>query len=136
MATVLVAEDDADIRNLLYVFLSEQGHRVVAAPDGQEAYNLAVKIHPDVLITDVMMPRKNGYQLVHDLTSEHDELAPPKIIILTSRNEPRDVELGLNVGADVYVNKPFDLNEVAAHVQALIAERAAEGREAGKESGT
>jgi DNA-binding response OmpR family regulator len=66
-----------------------------------------------------MMPHMNGYQLVHSLAQRHD-IPTPRIIILTSRTDPSDVQRGLNVGADMYIPKPFDINEVAARVAELL----------------
>jgi DNA-binding response OmpR family regulator len=118
-ATILVAEDDPNIQNLLRVFLSSRGYNVVVAADGREALGLVAEVRPAVLITDVMMPHMNGYQLVHSLSQRHD-LPTPKIIILTSRTDSADVKRGLDVGADMYIPKPFDVTEVAARVEELL----------------
>lgn len=120
-ANILIAEDDPNILNLLYVFLSARGYNVFTAVDGQEALNLMKDVKPDLLITDVMMPRLNGYQLVHTLATERYDIPTPKIIILTSRTDSTDIQRGLNVGADVYIPKPFDMAEVAVRVDELLS---------------
>jgi DNA-binding response OmpR family regulator len=117
---ILIAEDDPNILNLLNVFLSGQGYQVTAATDGQDALEKIPGLRPDLLITDVMMPRMNGYQLVHTISSDRYDIPTPKIIILTSRTDPADVQRGLNVGADMYIAKPFDINDVAARVGELL----------------
>jgi DNA-binding response OmpR family regulator len=120
-ANILIAEDDPNILNLLYVFLSGRGYNVFTAVNGEEALHLLKEVQPDLLITDVMMPERNGYQLVRDLTTEHHDIKTPKILMLTSRMDPNDVQTGLNVGADMYVTKPFDMNELAERVKELLS---------------
>lgn len=119
-ATILIAEDDPNILNLLHVFLGGRGYAVHKAVDGRDALDRMAELKPDLLITDVMMPRLNGYQLVHTLTTERYDIPTPKIIILTSRTDPSDIQRGLNVGADMYIAKPFDMTEMAAHVDELL----------------
>lgn len=123
MANILVAEDDPNILALLASFLGGLGHHVVTAQDGQEALDLLGSVKVDLLITDVMMPRMNGYQLVHAVTTERHDIATPKIIILTSRSEPADIKRGLTVGADVYIPKPFDIQEMANQVAELLSSK-------------
>jgi DNA-binding response OmpR family regulator len=121
-AHIVIAEDDPNILNLLYVFLSGRGYTVSTAVDGREALALVEQVKPDLLITDVMMPNMNGYQLVHALTAERHDIPTPRIIILTSRTDTADVQRGLTVGADMYIPKPFDITEVAARVDELLSE--------------
>jgi len=121
-ARILIAEDDPNILNLLYVFLSQQGYTVEKATDGREALRLAAAITPDLLITDVMMPHMNGYQLVNAIVYERVDIPTPKIIMLTSRTDPSDVQRGLDVGVDMYIPKPFDIAEVTARVAELLSE--------------
>ena len=119
-STILIAEDDPNILNLLHVFLTGRGYTVHKAVDGREALDRMPEVKPDLLITDVMMPRLNGYQLVHTLTTERYDIPTPRIIILTSRTDPSDIQRGLNVGADMYISKPFDMTEMATHVEELL----------------
>ena len=122
-ANILIAEDDPNILNLLHVFLSGRGYNVFTAVNGREALDLLKEVQPELLITDVMMPEMNGYQLVHNLTVERYDIATPKIIMLTSRTDPTDIQRGLNVGVDMYITKPFDVSEVADRVAELLAEK-------------
>jgi CheY-like chemotaxis protein len=121
MARILVVEDDPNIRNLLVHFLQSRGYEVAAAADGLEGLKKVEEARPDLLVTDVMMPKMNGYQLVNALVNERQDLPTPKIVILTSRTDPADVKRGLNVGADAYIVKPFDLEDVAKTAGELLA---------------
>ncbi len=121
-AKLLVVDDDTDIRNLLHIALSGFGYKVSMASNGREALELMQLEPPDVLITDVMMPEMNGYQLVQYLSTDY-EFPLPKIIILTSRTDPSDVQKGLGVGADAFITKPFDMNELAQQVAELLEEK-------------
>jgi DNA-binding response OmpR family regulator len=121
-AKIFVVEDDPDILSLLQVFLSSRGYQIATATNGREALDRIRDVRPDVLITDVMMPEMNGYQLVHQLSTEVYDIPTPKIIILTSRTDSSDVQRGINVGADMYITKPFDMNDLASRVEELLSE--------------
>jgi DNA-binding response OmpR family regulator len=120
-ARIVLVEDDPHILQLLQHVLSMDGYEVIAAKDGEEGLAAVKQVKPALLITDVMMPRRNGYQLVHALLNEVHDVPTPKIIILTSRTDPADVKRGLTVGADVYIAKPFDIQEVTGHVRELLS---------------
>ncbi|HMU74733.1 MAG TPA: response regulator [Elusimicrobiota bacterium] len=119
-AKILIAEDDPNILGLLSVFLSGLGYEVALARDGQEALEMAAQVKPDLLIADVMMPRMNGFKLVNTLTSERHDIPMPKVIMLTSLADQENVQRGMSVGADVYIPKPFNLEDVAARVKELL----------------
>lgn len=121
-AKILIAEDDANILGLLSVFLSGLGYEVNLARDGQEALEMAAKLKPDLLIADVMMPRMNGFKLVNTLAMDRHDIPMPKVIMLTSLADQANVNRGLSVGADVYIPKPFNLEDVAARVRELLGE--------------
>jgi DNA-binding response OmpR family regulator len=93
---------------------------VALARDGQEALEMAAQVKPDLLIADVMMPRMNGFKLVNTLTSERHDIPMPKVIMLTSLADQENVQRGMSVGADVYIPKPFNLEDVAARVKELL----------------
>ncbi len=119
--TILVVDDQASVRQLLQEYLTEQGFRVVTAPDGQIALYSARNEHPDLILLDIMMPKMDGYQFLR--TYRQEQQTP--IIIITAREEETDAVLGLDLGADDYVIKPFRMRELLARIRAIL--RRAEG---------
>ncbi|MFI5873882.1 response regulator transcription factor [Streptomyces sp. NPDC051445] len=115
--TVLLAEDDRAIRNALERALALEGYRVTAVADGVEALAHAHKHPPDVLLLDVMMPGIDGLQVCRVLRAEGDRTP---ILMLTALVETADRIAGLDAGADDYVVKPFDVEEVFARLRALL----------------
>lgn len=114
--TILIAEDDADIREVLRLYLEGEGFAVVEAADGDTALRLALSSAPDAAILDVMMPGMNGYELTRALRRQSDI----PILILSAKSEDNDKILGLNLGADDYIAKPFNPMEVVARVKAHL----------------
>ena len=114
--TILVVDDQASVRQLLQEYLNEQGYRVITAPEGQSALYTARNDPPDLILLDIMMPRMDGYQF---LRAYRKERATP-VIILTAREEETDAVLGLDLGADDYVIKPFRMRELLARIRALL----------------
>lgn len=125
MPTILIAEDDADIRGVLRLYLESEGYAVAEAPDGDAALALAREKRPDLAILDVMMPRLNGFEVTRALRA--DSGIP--ILILSARSGDSDKILGLNLGADDYIAKPFNPLEVVARVQALLRRAGGRGGE-------
>ncbi|MFI8948964.1 response regulator transcription factor [Streptomyces sp. NPDC053750] len=115
--TVLLAEDDRAIRHALERALTLEGYRVTAVADGVEALAQAHRGRPDVLVLDVMMPGLDGLQVCRELRAEGD---PTPILMLTALVETADRIAGLDAGADDYVVKPFDVEEVFARLRALL----------------
>ncbi|MFI0506464.1 response regulator transcription factor [Streptomyces albogriseolus] len=115
--TVLLAEDDRAIRNALERALTLEGYRVTAVADGVEALAQAHSSRPDVLVLDVMMPGIDGLQVCRVLRAEGDRTP---VLILTALVETADRIAGLDAGADDYVVKPFDVEEVFARLRALL----------------
>ena len=115
-AVILIAEDDGDIRGLLRLYLEGEGFRVVEAADGQAALDLARTENPDMAILDVMMPQLNGYEVTRALRRYSDI----PILILSAKSQDNDKILGLNLGADDYVAKPFNPVEIVARVKAQL----------------
>lgn len=113
---VLVVEDDKDIVRLLKYNLEKQGYHVVAVGDGEAGLAAARKERPDLLILDVMIPKLDGFELVKLIRRE--SRAP--ILMLTARKEEMDRVLGLELGADDYMTKPFGVRELLARVKALL----------------
>jgi DNA-binding response OmpR family regulator len=121
MDTILVVDDQSSVRRLLEEYLTEQGYRVVGATDGQNAIYAARHEQPDLILLDIMMPKMDGYQFLRQYRQERQT----PVIILTAREEETDAVLGLELGADDYVIKPFRMRELLARIQAVL--RRAEG---------
>ena len=114
--TLLIAEDEAPIRDLLRDFFQAQGYAVVTAADGKEALAVAREHAPDLALVDVMMPWVDGFEVVRQL--RRDGQTP--VILLTAKANEADKLEGLGLGADDYVTKPFSFHEVAARVEAVL----------------
>ena len=113
---ILIAEDDRDIRDLLRLYLEGEGYRVLEAENGAQALILAREQAPDMAILDVMMPEMNGFELTRALR-RYSEIP---ILILSARSQDNDKILGLNLGADDYIAKPFNAVEIVARVKAQL----------------
>ena len=120
---ILIAEDDADIRRLLRLYLEGEGFRVLEADNGASALALARERTPDMAILDVMMPEMNGFELTRALRRYSDV----PILILPARSQDNDKILGLNLGADDYIAKPFNPVEIVARVKAQLRRAARTG---------
>ena len=115
-ASILIAEDDGDIRGLLRLYLESEGYRVLEAENGAKSLALAREEVPDMAILDVMMPELNGYELTRALRKFSDI----PILILSAKSQDSDKILGLNLGADDYIAKPFNPVEIVARVKAQL----------------
>ena len=113
---ILVADDKADIANLVRIYLEKEGYEVITASDGKQALEIFSSGQIDLCIFDVMMPEIDGYSLVQRI--RHDSDVP--IILLTAKNMTQDIILGLDLGADDYICKPFDALELVSRVNARI----------------
>ena len=114
--TILIVDDKTSVRRLLQEYLPEEGFRVVAAQNGREALFVARHEKPDLILLDIMMPEMGGYEFIRVYNKEGD--AP--IILLTARVEESDRVLGLELGADDYVTKPFSMRELVARIRAVL----------------
>lgn len=117
MAKILVAEDDRNTNRLICAVMRKMGHEPIAARDGQEALDLMDTDHPDLLVTDLMMPRLDGTELVRELRDAGYDLP---ILMLTAKSAQADINDGFVVGADDYLTKPADLRELTLRVRALL----------------
>jgi len=117
--SILVVEDDADIRSLLWRYLEKEKYKVVLAKDGEEGLEAAEAQKPDVIILDLMLPRRDGLSVLKELRGK-PELSSIPVLILTAKGDEADRIVGLELGADDYVTKPFSPREVAARVKALL----------------
>ncbi len=116
---VLVADDDPDILSVVKVNLELDGFEVDTAVDGEDALQKATSNPPNVIVLDIMMPRMDGLTALHRLRSQAATASIP-IILLTARGLPEDRVRGLELGADDYITKPFDITELAARVRAVL----------------
>ena len=114
--TILVVDDAANLRDMIRVYLEQEGYRVVEAGNGREALYVARYEKPDLIILDLMMPEMNGYDFLH----EHTREASTPIIMLTAKVDDQDKIIGLGLGADDYVTKPFNIAELTARVRAVL----------------
>ena len=114
--SILIAEDDADIRDLLRLYLEGEGFQVLEAGDGASALRLAREQSPSMAILDIMMPEMNGFELTRALRKYSDI----PILILSAKSQDNDKILGLNLGADDYIAKPFNPVEIVARVKAQL----------------
>lgn len=117
MADILIAEDDESIREWVALALEKSGHRVRAVGNGAAALVAYAEQRPDVLVLDIMMPVKSGYDVCTEIRRT-DHVLP--ILMLTAKSTEEDKVLGLSLGADDYLVKPFGLAELIARISALI----------------
>ena len=115
--TLLIAEDDQDIVEVLRMYLENSGFHVLSAANGEDAYQILQKQAVDLCIFDIMMPKLNGFQLIK---KARDNRASMPIIVLSAKREDSDKILGLDLGADDYLTKPFNPLEVVARVKANL----------------
>lgn len=122
MRKILVCDDEPSILNILDFSLSAEGYRVIQAADGEEAFALAVAEIPDLVILDVMMPQRNGFEVCRAL-KQRQETADIPVILLTARGRKEDREFGREAGADGYVTKPFSPQRLLDKVNSLLGVR-------------
>ncbi len=115
----LVVDDDADIRTVLQLTLSHAGFEVIEAGEGEEALRLAKAERPDVVLLDVMMPGRDGIAVLRSMRTDPRTANIP-VLLLTARAQPHDAVSGLDAGADDYITKPFDGDEVVARIHAAV----------------
>ena len=119
---MLVADDDADIRQLVTFRLERAGYEVVEAADGEQALQVCSEMRPDLAVLDVMMPKLTGYDVTRRIREDEALRAMP-VILLTARVQDGDVAQGFEAGADDYIKKPFSPQELRARVQAILGRR-------------
>jgi DNA-binding response OmpR family regulator len=117
METVLIIEDDPTMLIGLRDNFEFKGYKVLTAADGEKGLNAALNAHPDLILLDLMLPKINGYEICRLIREQ--KLTMP-IIMLTAKGEESDVVLGLNLGADDYVTKPFSIRELLARAAAFL----------------
>ena len=130
MAKILVCDDDKEIVEAIEIYLTQDGHQVLEAYDGIEAVEILKKESVDLLIMDIMMPRMDGIRATLKIREKHNI----PIIILSAKSEDADKILGLNIGADDYITKPFNPLELVARVKSHLRRYMQLGSTAIKES--
>ncbi len=125
LRTILVVDDSESLRTMVKSYLEQEGFRVVTANNGREAIFVARDEKPDLILLDIMMPALGGYEFMRI----HSKEADTPIILLTARLEENDKVLGLELGADDYVTKPFSPRELTARVRAVLRRTEKQGSE-------
>ncbi|MGH2790782.1 MAG: response regulator transcription factor [Actinomycetota bacterium] len=120
MSTVLVVEDDPDVRELIARKLAQAGFEVHTRQDGQAGLEATSEVAPDIVLLDVMMPRLDGIEVCRRMRAEPSTASVP-VIMLTAKAQEADVDRGFGVGADDYIIKPFSPRELINRVQAVLA---------------
>jgi DNA-binding response OmpR family regulator len=116
---ILIAEDEASILVSLEFLMRSAGYEVRSTTRGDEVLSMINEFIPDLIILDVMLPRRNGFELCKDIRA-NENWSSVKIIILSARGREVEVQRGLDAGADAYITKPFATVELREHVQQLI----------------
>ncbi len=122
MARILIAEDEKDIRDLIFFVLGMAGHEVTATKHGQELYETALSMKdtpPDLILTDVRMPHMNGYEACARIKAE-EGLKDVPVVILSAKGQDSEIEAGMNSGADEYILKPFAPDQLMARVAEIL----------------
>ncbi|GAB4496690.1 MAG: response regulator transcription factor [Anaerolineales bacterium] len=114
--TILIVDDERRMVSLLQSYMQQEGYRVVTAYNGREALDVARRENPDLVVLDIMMPEMNGYEFMNARRAESDT----PIIMLTAKVEDEDKIIGLELGADDYVTKPFKPRELMARVRNML----------------
>ena len=113
---ILIVDDDVNICELLRIYLEKEGYETAVAHNGSDAVKLAFSDNPDLVLLDIMLPELDGWQVCREIRKTSDV----PIIMLTAKSETFDKVLGLELGADDYVTKPFDSKEVVARIKAVL----------------
>jgi two-component system phosphate regulon response regulator OmpR len=121
---VLITDDDEKLQRLLGEYLENNGFNVLAAMDGDEALGLIHRESPDIIILDIMLPGQDGLEVLREVRKDHDT----PVIMLTAKGEDTDRIVGLELGADDYLPKPFNPRELLARMKAVLRRAVSEGR--------
>ncbi len=120
MARILIAEDEPDIRELVAFTLRFAGHEVITTSNGEEAYNKAQEIIPDLIMMDVRMPKMTGYDACRAMKAD-PKLKDIPVVFLSAKGQDSEIETGLEAGAEEYLLKPFAPDQLTERVKAILA---------------
>lgn len=121
MAHILVAEDERDIRELITFTLTFAGHQITQASNGEQALSLVREVKPDLVMTDVRMPRMTGYEVCRAIKQD-DELRHTPVVILSAKGQDEEIETGIDAGAVAYILKPFAPDDLTRRVGEILAD--------------
>ena len=121
---ILIVDDDPNISDLLKMYFENEGYDVKLAADGSEGLNYFKMYEPDLVLLDIMLPKKDGWQVCREIR----EISSKPVIMVTAKGEVFDKVLGLELGADDFVTKPFDMKELSARVKAVLRRYQAHSR--------
>ncbi|MCU7812770.1 MAG: response regulator [Candidatus Thiodiazotropha sp. (ex Notomyrtea botanica)] len=116
---ILIVDDEPNIVLSVEFLMKRSGYDVVTAMDGQQALDLLAEVKPDLMILDVMMPRKNGFEVCTEVRADQQFLKLP-ILMLSAKGREAEVKKGLSMGADAYITKPFSTHELVEKVSELL----------------
>jgi two-component system alkaline phosphatase synthesis response regulator PhoP len=122
MTKILIAEDERDIRDLITFTLRFAGYEVIAASNGEEAVALALQEIPDLILSDVRMPRMNGYEVCEKIKAQEKTKHIP-VIFLSAKGQDTEIQTGIDVGAAEYLLKPFAPDQLTSRIQAVLAQQ-------------
>jgi len=121
---ILVAEDDPVTRRFVVTLLEERGYEVLVAEDGEHAVEIATRARPDLIVSDLVMPYRDGYEVLRAIRND-DRIKDTPVLILSMRDHEEDIVRGFEQGADDYVVKPFNAREFVSRVRKLLEPRRA-----------
>ena len=113
---LLIVDDDPNICDMLKLYFENEGYKIRTANDGVEGLNAFKVYNPDLVLLDIMMPKKDGWQVCREIR----EVSPKPVIMITAKGEVFDKVLGLELGADDFIVKPFDMKELSARIKAVL----------------
>jgi DNA-binding response OmpR family regulator len=116
---ILIADDEEDVVTTLQFTLEKEGYQCLTAYDGKEALDKAKGENPDLIVLDIMMPKMNGYEVSRLLKFDERYKHIP-IVMLTARTQAKDKEIGRDTGADVYITKPFEMDDLVSTVHNIL----------------
>lgn len=119
--TLLIVDDEPNIVISLEFLLKREGFQVAVAGDGEEALRMVGEIKPDLVLLDIMLPLKNGFEVCQEIRA-HPDWQSIKILMLTAKGRDTEVQKGMALGADAYLTKPFATKDLVAKVKELLAE--------------
>jgi len=119
MARILIAEDERDIRELISFTLKFAGHEVFTTSNGEEAYQMATQIIPDLIVLDVRMPRMTGYEVCEQIKLNSSTQNIP-VVFLSAKGQESEVKMGIEVGAEEYILKPFSPEQLVERVKSIL----------------